>query len=146
MTDKRIWKVIFALVIVVGLVLGGVAIYNAGFTHGAMINITLPEGSEAPLVPHGHMPYGRSFGPRAGLLGLFPLLCFGGFFFLLFFSGLACFARRRAWMHYGPGAAQYWKHHGPPPSWWGSGKPPWAEDPTQTEPAAPSADTEGPEA
>ena len=55
-------------------------------------------------MPFGHMPYGRSIGPRVGLLGLFPLLCFGGFFFLLVIWGLGFFARRRAWMHYGPGA------------------------------------------
>ena len=70
-----------------------------------MTNLTLPEGAEYPLVPFGHMPYGRGIGPRAGLLGLFPLLCFGGFTFLLLLFGFGFMARkRRAWMHhYGPG-------------------------------------------
>ena len=48
MTGKRIWKVVFALVIIAGLALGGVAIYQVGFTHGAMTNFTLPESSEYP--------------------------------------------------------------------------------------------------
>ncbi len=142
MTGKRIWKVIFALVIIAGLVLGGVAIYKAGFTHGAMTNLTLPDGSEYPMMPFQHMPYGRSIGPRAGLLGLFPLLCFGGFFFLLLVGGMSFCARRRAWMHYGPGAYHPWKQHGPPPPGWGQDKPPWADDQSQTESDTHPAETE----
>jgi hypothetical protein len=141
MTGKRIWKVIFALVIVVGLILGGVAIYQAGFTHGAMTNLTLPEGSEYPQLPYGHAPYGRSIGPRVGLLGLFPLMCFGGFFFLLLIFGFGFCARRRAWMHYDPEARHYWKHHGPPPGW-GADKPPGAEDQSQTESDTPPKEVE----
>lgn len=131
MTGKRIWKVIFILVIVTGLVLGGVAIYRAGFTHGAMTNLTLPEGSEYPVVPFRHLPYGMGIGPRAGLLGLFPLMCFGGFFFLMLFFGFGFCARRRAWMHYGPGAHHHWKHHGPPP---------WEQSEAESQP--PSDETE----
>ena len=139
---KRIWTVLFALAVILGLALGGVAIYKVGFTHGAMTNLSMPEGAEYPLTPFGHMPYGRAVSPRVGLLGLFPLLCFGGFFFLLLIGGLGFCARRRAWMHhYGPGSQpDYWKHHGPP--FWGSGKPPGAEDQTQTESRAPSAEKE----
>lgn len=146
MTGKRIWKVVFALVIITGLALGGVAIYNAGFTHGAMTNLTLPEGGEYPVESFRHLPYGRGIGPRAGLLGLFPMLCFGGFFFFLLICGFGFFSRRRAWMHYGPGAYHHQKHHGPPPPWWGWDKPPWAEDQSQTESEPPPAETEGPEA
>ncbi len=116
-----LWQVFFALVIITGLALGGMAIYRAGFTHGAMTNLTIPEGAEYPLMPYRHMPYGRGIGPRVGLMGLFPLLCFGGFFFLLLIGGIGFGARKRAWMHhYGPGACPpYGKHHGPPPPWWG---------------------------
>lgn len=146
MTGKRIWKVVFALVIIAGLALGGVAIYRAGFTHGVITNFTPPEGAEYPMIPFGHMPYGRSIGPRVGLLGLFPLLCFGGFFFLLLIGGISFCARRRAWMRYGPGAYQHWKQHGPPPPWWGQDKPPWADDQSQTDSDTPPTETEEPEA
>lgn len=145
MTKKRIWRAVIALVIIAGLVLGGVAIYQAGFTHGATTNLRLPESSEYPVMPFGHMLYGRSIGPRMGLLGLFPLLCFGGFFFLLLIGGFGFFARRRAWMHYGPGTyPNHWKHHGPPPPWWGQEKPPWAEGQSQKESDTPPAETEDP--
>ena len=140
MTGKRTWKVVFALVIITGLALGGVAIYKTGFTHGAMTNLRLPEGSVYPPMPYGHMPYQPSI-LRAGLLGLFPLLCFGGFFFLLLLCGFGFCVRRRAWMHYGPGAHHHWKQHGAPP-WWGPGK----EEQPQTKSNAPEAETEQPEA
>ena len=145
MTGKQIWKVVFALAIIAGLALGGVAIYQAGFTHGAMTNFRLPESSEYPVMPFGHMPYGRSIGPRVGLLGLFPLLCFGGFFFLLLMGGFGVFARRRAWMHCEPGTyPNHCKHHGPPPPWWGQEKPPWAEGQPQAEPNTHQEKTEDP--
>ena len=133
MTGRRIWRVVFAMVIIAGLVLGGVAIYQAGFARGLMSDFKLPESSEYPLIPYGHMPYGRSIMPRLGLLGLFPLLCFGGFFFLIVFWGLSFFARRRPWMHDGPCTnSNHWKHHGPPP-WWGQQKPPEAQGQSQTD-------------
>ena len=140
MTGKQIWKVVFALVIITGLALGSVTIYKVGFSHGVMTNLTLPESSEYPSVPFRHLPYERSILPRVGLLGLFPLLCFGSFFFLLLIGGFG-FCSRRAWKHYGPGPNYHWKHHGPPP-WWGQEKPPWAEDQPQTESDRPLAETE----
>jgi hypothetical protein len=133
MTGKRILSVVFALIIVVGFVLGGVAIYQAGFTQGAMTNLALPEGSEAPVVPYRHVPYAYGFGPRIGLFGLFPLFCFGGFFFLLLFFGFGFFARRRAWMRWGPEAYHHWKHYGPPH---------WDKDRPESEPSPPPAETE----
>jgi hypothetical protein len=65
------------------------------------------------------------------LLGLFPLLCFGGFFFLALMCGFGFMARKRAWMHhYGPGSPhEYWKHRGP----WGPGCPPWEQEQPETE-------------
>ncbi|MFN2235796.1 MAG: hypothetical protein ACK2U1_16345 [Anaerolineales bacterium] len=142
MTGKRIWKIVFALVIVAGLVLGGVAIYQAGFAHGAMTNFNLSEGSEYPSMPFGYMPYERIIRPRVGLLGIFPLLCFGGFFFLLLFSGFGFFARRRVWMHTDPCAyPNHWKHHGPPP-WWGQGKPPEAAGQSQKDSNAAQQESE----
>ena len=142
MTGKRIWKVIFALVIITGLVLGGAAIYKAGFAHGAMTNLTVPEGSEYPVVPFGHLPYGRAIGPRVGLLGLFPLLCFGGFFTLMLMFGFGFMARKRAWRYYGPGPhPDHWKHHGQPP-WWGSGKPPWEQEQPQRDADQPPVEAE----
>jgi len=144
MTGKWIWRMVFALLIITGLALGGAAVYKAGFTHGVMTNLTLPEGSEQSVtpygVPFGHMYYGRGIGPRAGLFVLFPLLCFGGFFLLLLIGGAGFYARRRAWMHDGPGAYPYWKHHGPPS--WGPGKPPWTEDQSQPESGTPKAESE----
>jgi hypothetical protein len=142
MTGKLIWKVLFALVIIAGLALGGIALYQMGFTHGTMTNITLPEGSEFPVIPYAHRPLGWHYGPRVGLLGLFPLLCFGGFFLLVLLFGFGFMARKRAWRHYGPGwhSSEYWKHHGPPP--WGTGRPPWSEDQSQAESEVPSTETE----
>jgi hypothetical protein len=142
MTARRIWKIFFAMVIIAALVLGGVAIYQAGFARGVVSDFKLPESSQYPLVPYGHMPYGRSIMPRLGLLGLFPLLCFGGFFFLMMFWGLSFFARRRAWMHDGPCAnPHHWKYHGPPP-WWGQGKPPEAGDQSQADSNTPLEESE----
>lgn len=144
MTGKRIFVgMLLTLVVVALLALGGAAIYQAGFTQGAMANLTLPEGGEFPVMPHsgvplGYMPLGWHAGPRVGLLGLFPLLCFGGFFFLVLMCGFGF--RKRAWRHYGPGWHEHWKHYGPPP--WGSGKPPWAETQAQTESDIPSMETE----
>ena len=137
MTGKLIWKVLFALVIIAGLLLGAAALYQIGYTHGAMTNITLPEGGEFPVMPYAYRSLGWHAGPRVGLLGLFPLLCFGGFFFLVLLFGFGFMARKRAWRHYSPG--EYWKHHGPPP--WGSGRPPWAEEQSQAESQVPSTET-----
>ena len=144
MTGRRIWRAVFALVIIAALVLGCVAIYQAGFARGAMSDFKLPESSEYPLMPYGHLPYGHSIVPRVGLLGLFPLLCFGGIFFLMVFWGLSFFARRRAWMHAGPCVnSHHWKHHGPPP-WWGQQKPPESQDQPQADSDSTSATTENP--
>jgi hypothetical protein len=142
-TARWIWRLLFALALVAGLTLGGVAIYRIGFTHGAMTNLTLPEGAQSPLMPYGHLPYGRPIGPRVGLLGLFPLLCFGGFFFLTLILGFGLIARKRAWSHhYGPGPhPDDWKHHGPPP-WWGPGKAPWTGDQSSTQAGASASETE----
>lgn len=141
MTGKNIFRFVFALVIIVGLALGGIALYQMGFSHGAMTNITFPEGSEFPVTPYTLHPLGWHYGPRVGLLGLFPLLCFGGFFFLALMCGFGFMARKRAWRHYGPGwSHEHWKHHGPPP--WGSGRPPWAEDQPEAEAEVPSEGTE----
>ena len=118
MIGKWIFKFIFALLIIAGLVLGGIALYQMGFSHGAMTNITFPEGSEIQVMPYAHHPMGWNAFPRVGLLGLFPLLCFGGFFFLILMFGFGCMTRKRAWMHHYGG---HWKHHGPPP--WAGGQP-----------------------
>ena len=142
MTGKRIWNIIFMLVIITGLILGGVAVYQAGFARGMMSDFKLPESSEYPLMPYGHLPYGRSLLPRLGLLGLFPLLCFGGIFFLMVFWGLSLFTRRRVWMHDGPCAnPNHWKHHGPPP-WWGQQKPPESQGQSQTDSNEPLQESE----
>ena len=147
MTGRRIWKIFLALVIVAALVLGGVAIYQAGFARGVNSEFKFPESSEYPLIPYRHMPYGRNMiVPRLGLLGLFPLLCLGGFFFLMVFWGLSFFARRRAWMQDGSSANPYhWKYHGPPP-WWGQGKPPEAAGQSQADSNAPLKESEDPQA
>lgn len=145
MSGKQLlFKGLLALMIVAVLAVGGIAIYRAGFTHGMMTNITLPEGSEFPVesferMPYGHTPLGWHAGPRIGLLGIFPLLCFGGFFFLLLMFGFGFMTSKRAWMHYGPGShPNHWRHHGPPP--WGSGKPPWEQE--QAESETPPAETD----
>jgi hypothetical protein len=145
MTGKRIWKLIFALIIIAGLAVGGIALYQMGFTHGAMTNLTLPESGQYPLVPFGHLPLGWHSGPRMGLLGFFPLLCFGGFFFLVLMFGFGFMARKRAWMHhYGPGFHPgHWKQSGPPP--WGPGRPPWTQDQPETESEIPSPETDSSE-
>lgn len=140
MTGKNIFRFIFALAIVVGLVLGGIALYQMGFSHGAMTNITFPEGSEIQVMPYTHYPMGWHTGPRVGLLGLFPLLCFGGFFFLVFMFSFGFMGRKRAWMHH---CSDNWKHHGPPP--WGWGKPPWAEEQSEAKTEASSADADSSE-
>ena len=145
MSGKQfLFKGLLALIIIVMLAVGGIAIYRAGFTHGMMTNITLPEGSEFPVesfgrMPYGHMPLGWPVGPRVGLLGIFPLLCFGGFFFLLLMVGFGFFARKRAWMHYPAGHPDYWKHPGPP---WGPGRPPWVQEQPEAESETPPAETD----
>jgi hypothetical protein len=141
MTGKRIWRLVFALLIIAGISLGGFALYRMGFAHGAMTNITLPEGGEFPVVPYAYHPLGWHYGPRVGLLGIFPLLCFGGIFFLALMFGFGFMARKRAWMHYyGPGSHPgYWKHHGPP---WGPGKPPWEQEQPKAESETPPAETD----
>ena len=136
MSGKRIFVgVLLALICVVLLVAGGVAIYQAGFAHGALTNLSLPEGNVFPMAPLRHIsPFGWHAVPRIGLLGLFPLLCFGSFFFLVLLCGFGFFARKRAWVrhHYGPESdPEFWKHYGPSP--WGSGPPPWAQNQPESE-------------
>jgi hypothetical protein len=141
---RTIWWILLGVVVLALLGIGGVAIYRAGYTHGAMADFTLPEGSELPAFPYGRTPfaYGRHIGPRAGLFGFFPLLfCFGGLFLLMLAFG-SC--RRMFYRKYaGKG---HWKHHGPHPYWhggpWEAGKPPWAEDQPETESDAPSVEAE----
>jgi len=147
MTGKRIFKVIFALVVVAVIAFGSLAIYRLGFAHGAMTNITLPEGSESlgeafGRMPYRHMPLGWHYGPRVGFLGMFPFLCFGGFFFLMLMFGFGFMARKRAWMHhYGPGShPSHWKHEGTPPR--GPGCPPWEQKQPEADPDTPTAETD----
>jgi hypothetical protein len=144
MIGKRFWKVIIALMIVTGLVLGGVVIYQAGYAHGAMTGFSLPANAEHPVVPFDPMLYGYHMGPRVGLLGLFPLLCFGGFFYLLLIFGMGIFARKRAWMHYGPGAHPHnWRHsEPPPPPGWNQENHSDREDPSQADASTASVETE----
>ena len=142
---RTIWWILLGLVVVAFLTVGGVAIYKAGFTHGAMTDITLPEGSDINVMPHKMVPYAGYYHPRAGLMGFFPfLLCFGGFFFLMMVFG-AC---RRAWYwkYAGKDHPKYWKHHGPWRYWksphWGPGHPPWADDQPETKSDTPSEEAE----
>ena len=144
MKGKNIWKVIFALVVITVLAFGSVALYRLGFSHGAMTNITLPEGSDFSVMPYAHRPLGWNFGPRVGLMGIFPLLCLGGFFFLVLMFGFGFMARKSAWMRYGPGAnPDYWQHHGPPH--WGPGRPPWEQEKTEADSESSSVETDGTE-
>ena len=143
MTGRRIFAgVLLTFIIVTLLVISGAVIYKAGFTHGAMTNLSLPEGREFPMMPFRRMPLGWHAVPRIGLLGLFPLFCLGSFIFLLVLCGFGWISRRHAWQHYyGPGSPpEGWKHYGPPP--WGPGRPPWAESQAQTESDIPSAEAE----
>jgi hypothetical protein len=145
MTGKNIFRFVFALAIIVGLALGGIALYQMGFSHGAMTNITFPEGSEIQVMPYARSPLGWHVGPRVGLLGLFPLLCFGGFFFLVFMCGFGFMARKRAWMHHYGGR---WKHDGQPPWGWGrsaGAQPPWAEGQPETGAETPPVETDSSE-
>lgn len=144
MKGKYLWKVVFTLVVITVLAIGGVALYRLGFSHGAMTNITLPEGSEFPVMLYAHRPLGWNFGTRVGLMGLFPLLCFGGFFFFALMCGFGFMARKRAWMHYGPGSKpETWKHHGPPH--WGPGCPPWEQEKNEADSEIPPVKTDGAE-
>ena len=142
MNGKWIFKTIFALVIIAGLVIGGVALYQLGFSQGAMTTLALPEGGEELVAPGRFMYPGWHFGPRVGMLGLFPLLlCLGGFFFLLMMFGFGFAFRKRAWRRHGAGRHhEYWKHHGPPP--WGPDRPCKAEDQSKTESESPPEDKE----
>ena len=140
MTGKRIWKFVFALVVITVLAFGGMALYRLGFTHGALTNITLPEGSEFPMMPYAYRPFGGHYGPRVGLLGLFPLLCFGGFFFLALMFGGGCLARRWAWMRYSTKNPEYWKKYGPPHG--RPGCPPWADDQPEAVSETPPKDSD----
>lgn len=140
MKGKFVWKVFFILVVIAVLALGSVAIYRMGFTHGVMTNISLPESGEYPMVPFKPRPLGWHAGSRIGLLGLFPLLCFGGFFFMLLMFGFGIMSRKRAWSHYGPGShPSNWKHHKPP---WGPGCPPWEQDQPEAQSETPPSGTD----
>ena len=139
MKSRFIWRAIFALVFIGILTLGGISLYRIGFADGAMTTITIPEGSESLMMPYAHRPLGWHYGPRVGLLGLFPLLCFGFFFFLMLMCGFGFMARRRACKHYGPGSyPEHWKHHGP----WGPGHPSWEQAQPETETESPPAEAD----
>jgi hypothetical protein len=137
MTGKRYIKIIFALVVIVIVAFGSVALYRLGFAHGAMTNITISEGGDLSMLPYGRYPMGWHYGPRMGLLGFFPLLCFGGFFFLFLLFGFGFITRKRAWMHpHGSGShPKNWEHYGSPP--WGAGERSQEEN-------QPAADSESP--
>jgi len=133
---RTIWKILFAIMVIAFLTIGGVTIYKAGFTQGAMAEISLHEDGDGVIMPHRMVPYAGYYHPRAGLFGFFPfLLCFGGFFFLMFAFG-AC---RRAWYwkYAGKDHPNHWKQHGPRRYWkgphWGPGHSPWDEDQSETE-------------
>ena len=123
MTARILWRLLFFFVIIVGLAVGAAALYQLGYSQGAMTAMAMPEGSAEMLSPVVGLYPGWHYGPRVGLLGFFPLLlCLGGFFFLLMIFGFGFAARRRAWWKCAPGAREaYWKHYGPPP--YGPGRP-----------------------
>ncbi len=106
----NIWKVVLGLVIVALLVGGGVALYQAGYAHGVMSDVSFEEmhqfsGEYAPMMRHGYR----------GHMGFFPLgrLLFGGLIFFLIFGAIfRCFGMRHYWASHRMGHA-------------GEGGPPW---------------------
>ena len=135
MSGKRIFvRGLLALIFAALLIAGGLAIYQAGFARGALTNLSLPESGAYTMLPFAHSPLGWRVWPRIGLLGIFPLLCFGSFFFLMLLFGFGFFARKRTWMHYPCGPhSDYWKHYGPPP---------WAQNQPEAGGEAPAAEKE----
>jgi len=130
-----IWRLLVALVLTAFLIVGGIALYRAGFTHGTLSTIEIPEGAFELGNPDARMPFGRTplgwhMRPRVGIFGIFPgLLCFGGLFLMLMaFLGAAGMMRRRRFFHRdGPS----YGHHGPP---WGAPPKGWAPPEDQQTP------------
>ena len=140
---RTIWRILFSVVVILLILMAGGLIYRAGFTHGALTEITIPEGSDINLMPHGYAPYSRHFGPRLGLLGFFPFfLCFAGIFLVMMVFGAG---RRMMYWKYAGKNHKYWKTHGPG-HWhgrhWGPGCPPWEEDQPESESENPAAESE----
>ena len=125
---RTIW-IILGSVLLLGLLgAGAVALYNAGYTHGALAAST-EAGGEISLPTHpllfGTHPGGYYL--RRGPSPFMGLFC-GGFLLLLFLFMVGGFFRRRAWK-YGPG----WHHpmyHG-----WGP-PPPYQKDQPNKEPGS----------
>lgn len=103
MRGSVILRVLFALILIAGLVGIGAFIYNSGVARGLASGdrITAPEGQLAPH-PYYYGPFYRPWGWGFGLFGLFfPLL----FVFLFFLAVRGLFFR--GWRRY-----DSWKWHG----------------------------------
>ena len=117
MNGRIVLRVLFALVIVAGVVGAGIYVYNVGVAQGlaASGKVALPETSAAPYPYFGgpflyHRPFGFGFG---GFGCLFPLL---GLLLVLGLVRMILGRGRWGWRH-GP-------HHGP----WEKGVPPMFEE------------------
>ena len=130
------FRALAALLVVGGLIIGGVLIFQAGQAMGYSQGAALASG-EAPALPPSAPYYPGYAWPHFGFFPfmLFPLFCLGGLALLAFFA-IGGFFRRHAWGYPPqgpqPGAAWYgWHEHSHP---WGP--PPWAKQPQTTEPGA----------
>jgi hypothetical protein len=115
---RTIWIILGSVLFLGLLAAGGVAIYYAGYTHGALAT-SVEAGGEVslPALPAPFDLHQRANYLNRGHSPFMGLFC-GGFLLLLFFFMIGGFFRRWAW-NYGPG----WRHPryhgwGPPPPYW----------------------------
>jgi hypothetical protein len=128
-----IWKVVLGLAIIALLVGGGVALYQTGYAHGVMSDMSFEDMPFARGDMDGMMPYIGMYGMRGyhgyGHFSLGRML-FGGLVFFLIVGGLfRLFGMRRygcmpPWaMHrmHREGKGGPWMHHDHP--YWGKMRP-----------------------
>ena len=130
------FRALAALLLVGGLIIGGLLIFQAGQAMGYTQGATMA-GGETPALPPGAPYYSGYAWPHFGFFPfmLLPLLCLGGLA-LLAFGAIGGFFRRHAWGYPPKGpqsdaAWQGWHEH--PHPW---GPPPWAKQPQAAEPGA----------
>ena len=110
MDSRTVFRILFAIILVLGLIAVGVYIYNAGVAQGLVAGGTLadPDGGVRPYPYYApfYRPWGFGFFPFGWIFPLF-------FFLLLFWAIRGLFFR--SWYRRGPG-------------FWGGDRGQWPQD------------------